>query len=768
MTTATSYSDKNRGSYLRRHTLRTNMAFSIVSAIFMILIMPVVYFTAILPDLIWQLERGRIDNIIRQFEDGVFMAMGVGIGVQVFMMFMALVCALVTNAYMHSKSQTDFYHSLPVSRKSLLTTNMFSGCAALLIPVYAMAVIMMLIQIIGFGSLGVFGAYYVISTIRDLLGITMGVVMVFAFCTLINVNVGTAFDTFAVSMALGFAPLIIYFTIAGYFDSNMLGADMIVSEYATLISPFSYPLFRIAYMESVRAFWSEILFFIGGFAICAVLYLLCLFFYGRRKSEIAEQKQSGGVLKTAVKCIGAFFGGAIFCLIFMGNTGSALGTIFYTMLGAVMTGVVAELIMSRGARYLLKNAKWILGTGALTCLIFISIQYDWYGFETFVPNPNHVRSVSVSYGGRFNPNRGSWVNMHVNYTDDEIINIVTNSHTMALHEFALMSNSRSGEWRPVRITYTMNSGRRISRLYNNFPSDAFLHLAALEANEQFIRSTSPLFREWVDSAAHQYTRVSYRGMLNTGELWLDLTPQQIADLIEDLRTDSLGETLPELINPSAPALGWIDLEIINNQRSVAQAETISVMLTHEFTHTLNLLNALGYARFLELDDLIYDSMYLLIYHTFTSGGGAGITWPGNHTNSGREFRGPITSRWGITVIDEYNILTESKHGAAISVAPHLTTHLSANARDRRIDSSNDIWEGKIFYLLYTDEHENIIGSRFIRRENLPDELLQIVEALEENTRREEEQWHMSAGIPPTPAMPAAIQETHVEAIRVQH
>jgi hypothetical protein len=472
--------------------------------------------------------------------------------------------------------------------------------------------------------------------------------------------------------------------------------------------------------------WEPLLYYIGGFAICIGLYLLSVFFYGRRKSEIAEQQHITGGLKTAVKCLSAYTGGAVFCLIFTPISGFVGSLIFYTMMGAVIAGLLAEIILSRGVRFILKNAKWILGAGAVTCLIFISIRYDWIGYARFVPSPHQVQSVSVSYAGRFQNNRsGRFSDMPV-FTDPEIINIVVNSHQIIVDNRPrrdIASWSRS-TWntQSLRVEYTMRSGRTVVRVYQSIPHESLLELANLEAKDEFILATHPLRQEGVAEARANIV-ITSQNSLQSESRDLILDDQSRDQLFEALLADALGETLAEITDPSAPAPGRMTITLFDppdlsapmfdsaapfgsasSVRSTPRRfDNANILITHEYTRTLNLLHAWGYT----FPAVQYDSLYLQIY-------------PRHHRNNNTGLQTMESRNWGS--IDRFIPNRTDIRDNVIPIDERLHAHIRQSAQDRRLLYPGDIDDGRVFHLLYVYEGE-ITGARFVHRDRLPAELL---------------------------------------------
>ncbi|MCL2069105.1 MAG: hypothetical protein FWH00_04320, partial [Oscillospiraceae bacterium] len=440
-----------------------------------------------------------------------------------------------------------------------------------------------------------------------------------------------------------------------------------------------------------------------------------------------------GVLKTVRKCIGAYLGGALFCLMFASSysTVSVASQIFYTMLGAVMFGVVAELIMSRGARMILKNSVWILGTGAVTCLIFLGIRFDLMGYADYVPRADQVRSVSINYQDRFQ-STGRGPRFDDNLTDPGIIATVVNSHRLAvenkpkpvIRERTGMSGSVSieNEYRPyyhIRITYTLNSGRKVTRAYNDYAPAAALELLNLETNAQFIATRSPLFNpayNWNNATIHLWDSLQ----IDSTALMIDYVKRD--QLLEALRADILGETLAEIKDPSAPAHGMLQI------RNRLSGDATDILITHEYTRTMALLGAWGYSDFLSSVHSKYDTMYLMLY---TSGWADesriqtfNASWLRGNINNNLGYNGEI--RTDTQILDG----DFARHTQAIRITDtSLYSTLHGQAQERLLMNQYRGGEYSPVYHLVYAQGEQIVGGRFMHPGRLPPQLREIADAV---------------------------------------
>jgi hypothetical protein len=375
---------------------------------------------------------------------------------------------------------------------------------------------------------------------------------------------------------------------------------------------------------------------------------------------------------------------------------------------------------------ILKNIGWILGTGGVACILFMAVQLDWMNYAGYLPELDQIASVSTSYTGRFE-GQGVWFGVETAYTDPESIGILYESHKLAVENRPADGTNYSGTYNyddytsnsRMDITYTLKSGRKVERRYHQYYTPALLQLSALDAQEDFIRQNSALFRleETGRERFTLYDSFRYQGSA------LSLSAGQQKQLMFALRADQLAETLGELQNPTAPAYGYLEIEYDTTRDIVdyvaaeyrdtfARHETVRVLLSHEFTNTVALLEEWGYAGQLGKERESYDKVSLWFHPDTYNGIGSGVqTIDINVMESyiGRSLPAPA---------DAYQF----EGGLLLPVEDtKLYDSLYSLAQDRVLMAERDIWRSELLYIVF--EKNNIVtGIKFIWKDRLPQEL----------------------------------------------
>lgn len=617
MTTTKSYSNSDRFGSAYIAALKGQLPFAIVSGIIFLILFVVVFFISTAD--IYEPETAA-EFFNYYFTQGIYAGVEQSIVSLIVLAVLALTSTLVGLSYLHSKKTVDLYHSLPISRPKLLGANLLATLTAVLGPYLAMYLLTMTIQLITCARYGCFGTDYFLFILFDIMAAIVYIVVITAFTAFITVNVGTVFDAFAATMALGFAPPLIYM-LGGYiWQSLVYGAYFEPSENLLCLSPFMF-IYKIWLLIADRTYSTAnyggiiiercgpiMTVLLLGLLAAALLLVAAIVCYRRRKSEIAEQTQPRGVLQIIVKLAAAFIGGSVFFVIFDNGDmaeGLTAGLVFFTLVGAVSIGLIAEIILSRGIRWILRNLKWVLGAGVVYCLLMIGINADMFGYASRVPSLDSIESAQVNYTGRFAESDGH-PQMYDNYgsplTDAESIAIVRETHNIAVNnrppkDFRYNYSPDFG-YNSISIKYKLKNGTTMSRTYGRPYVGANDKLVELESENDFIRAKSMLF--WAEQNP-QLTKV------NTVELYSSFGRKggQHANVLDNpelllnaIKADMLDQSLDDIINPQNPALGFIRVNFTQldprEYRSFSYSGPLyaTVTVTREYKRTLEVLRQL--------------------------------------------------------------------------------------------------------------------------------------------------------------------------------
>lgn len=575
MTTTKSYSSRSFfGTAMRRH-----FAFMMCSSILMLIII-------VLPHILvppTYFERTNLGAFSGRFASGVFLGGAVNLGFAiVVLMMISLACALLSAQHMHNMRMSDLFHSLPIRREKVMLANLGAAMVATLGPMVVLTILTMLGILVEFGGLGLLGGWFFATVLADIFTISVAVFVIYAFTMFIAVQVGTSFDTFALTLVLGFLPPSVYGISWALWEASIFGAypTAEIALWALRISPFLFFGERLLAVGPAR--WSVdewplsaslggmvplvVWMFIGVFIFAGAVWL-----YRSRKSELAGSIQPQGHLQMIAKLFAGFLGGALFTATTWEH--GALAQVVAIILATPVIGMLAELILSRGFRGAVRNLKWLAASGGVYALLFVTILvFDITGAAVRVPQMDSVQSVSINFRGRFASEsillRDSLEELLL--TEPESMAIVLAAHQHIVDEF--IANGRvDGPWRgfgqTIQIQYNLSGGRTLARRYHifrnsdNLSPEALGILSALDMQPDFIANNHPLFlMERFDGWVQVFA-----GMHTLDGTFVDFTdlsnPRSgIEPLLEALRADMLAETPEEIADLVHPVVAYIQLD----------------------------------------------------------------------------------------------------------------------------------------------------------------------------------------------------------------
>ncbi|WP_285825088.1 DUF6449 domain-containing protein [Schaedlerella arabinosiphila] len=377
-------------------------------------------------------------------------------------------CAVTGFSYLHSREQTDFYHSLPLSRRQLFFISYLGGLLIFLVPYLAASLLAVLAGFAhGFFTLPVLGRCFL-----SVLGGTLAFLMVYHLMILAMMLTGKV-----VTGILAAASLFFYGSVIGvlaadlptyFFSTYHTGAGRFWEKLYDFLSPL--PLFgqilgntayynvteddRYRYISTfsyylrslVRPANSHSLAVVLAAAavFLAVLLLLALFLYQKRPSEAAGNALSFPITAPFIKvlisvptalCIGILVGSMY--------SGSTKWIILMSILAVILLCGLIEFIYHMDVRRLFagkySSLASLLGVAGILCVL----QFDVFGYDTWLPEEDSLESMSLDisqmYGYFSYPDTVSRSTDHPQYPD------LLNGEICQIQEFApIYELARSG------------------------------------------------------------------------------------------------------------------------------------------------------------------------------------------------------------------------------------------------------------------------------------------------------------------------------------
>lgn len=401
------------------------------------------------------------DTFANGIMDGLVMAFSaVNIGY-------AGICALCLFGDLFNTKMCYSIHALPQRREVLLLSNLLAGLLFSLVPnLLASLYLMIALENYWFLSL-----YW-------LLAVTLQFIFFFGIGIFSVMLTGNRWGAMVVYGLLNFLSLLAYLTVQTLYIPWLEGVVLCYNGFS-LLSPcvhlftldyFAYTTERIpsyGYMGSpgTRTFYH----FAGlgdGWVYLACLGLVGLaamgisvLLYRRRHLESAGDfaafpriKQVMSVVMTL--CVTAVF--AMIAWLFDEET-----SYFWTLIGLAAGHFFGLMLLERQVKVFRKNT--VITFAVLAVLVFLSFsaaKNDWLGITRYVPDADRVKSVTISNYNTSNYYHSSSA-IDITLTDAaDVEKIIT------AHEDILAQNDTPGLTHTVTITYTLKSGRVVTRYYH--------------------------------------------------------------------------------------------------------------------------------------------------------------------------------------------------------------------------------------------------------------------------------------------------------------
>lgn len=323
-----------------------------------------------------------------------------GNGFMVFLLLTAAVIAGVTGfSYLHNKKKVDFYHSIPIRRELLFAVQYADG---ILIPAAAY-----LSGCILFAAVA--RAYGVpVSEYLAAMAVSLGMNLLYYSLAYGIVTVAMMMTGNMVIGVLGIAVLFGFFPLA----AGLSGAFADVF-FVTSLDSFPY-LWAVRNLSPAGAYiWSavqageaegiqigEVL--KASFSLLAVT-AVSLELYRLRPSEAAGKAMAFSKSKAPVRILLVLLGGMAGGLFFWTLQSQVKWGLFGTAAGVILVHCVIEIIYHFDFKKLFSHKIQMVLCLAAGMMFFCSFRYDWYGYDSYVPEKEEIVSVSadISMDHRF-------------------------------------------------------------------------------------------------------------------------------------------------------------------------------------------------------------------------------------------------------------------------------------------------------------------------------------------------------------------------------
>ncbi|MBR5268452.1 MAG: hypothetical protein IKU20_09710 [Lachnospiraceae bacterium] len=406
----------------------------------------------------------------------------------------SIVMALTGFMYLHSKKQTDFYHSIPIKRELIFMVKYVNGVAI----IFSMYLLNLLLTI-GILLMNQIDAATVFTTSMITFCVHIsGYLMNFGLMVIAVMLTGNFFISILGGMILfAYVPSVIALVqgLMYLFFNTINLRDVRMEMMMVHGSPISYYIETVingAGMEYEK--YGQLMGTVGiMFVVGLLMALASLLLYKKRPSEASGKALSFPITKAPSKILLVVPITIATSILFWNIYYSLPWTVFGFVMGLVVTHALVEIIYHFEFAKLFANLHHMGLCAGLALAVILVFRYDLLGYDRYKPTEKEFEYASVyAENLRDNPDYGlpyyyesngvshqSWRYMsmdqyvvdHMKYTDYEVVSKLSDAgiRESEMKKEALYNNVdmqySNGYWTQLEVGYHLKNGRTVYRNY---------------------------------------------------------------------------------------------------------------------------------------------------------------------------------------------------------------------------------------------------------------------------------------------------------------
>ena len=335
-----------------------------------------------------------------------------------FMLCFSVVMASSGFSYLQSIKQTDFYHSLPISRTLLFSVVNVNSILITGISYLLMALLSAAITQIYSGYSGCFSAAmagYIMHMAYFLLLYATMTVSVMLTGHLLVCLLGFSVLTFWGPAVITLSQWLHATWLNSYYDNSSLLLPAIQRS-----SPFLWTLDMTDTPAESRA--------AVALAAAVILLLLALLLYKRRKSESAGHAMAFHMTEAPIRCLIVIPAGIFGAMVAVTALRSDLFALFGLLCGAIITHCLIEIIYHFDFKRLFSHKLQLLFCTLASLAIIAVFRFDLMGYDSYLPKEDQVESVGV-LSQTLEPNLYQYQNeIQLNGSGNDLYPVVVRNH----------------------------------------------------------------------------------------------------------------------------------------------------------------------------------------------------------------------------------------------------------------------------------------------------------------------------------------------------
>ncbi len=554
----------------------------------------------------------RIANYISEFTaPNIWLAVVTCIG--------AVICGVSGFAYLHSKKQMDFYHSLPVKREQLFAVRFVNGLLIYAIPyLISILYVYLICTVFGVMSTRIFtdalvGFFwnlmgYIILYLSTIIAMILTGKMVIAFFGIVVLN--------AYAPAIyGLALLLQESFFVTIHTRSMDWEDVIFNT--KWLSPFSFYIDMIAGVyDETTSIPLELLSFV---VMAVVLGVMALWLYKKRPSEKADIAMSFKISEPIIRIliaipVGIVAGLLLFAVQYdLDENLAIVWLVLGSILGAFIAHGIIESLYQGDVKKCLSHKVQMGATIVVAIITPLLFYYDVFGYDSYIPKKEEIAHMAVAssdlrFGGSYFDEEGGWVsaeefalkemqvtNFDAMYELAEFLSKEISEHRtgnfFGYNRYYGNLNTELVSYSEYVIQYTLKDGSKVTREYY-YNIYAILDLIErIYAEEEFRTAIHPLF--CLEKTNLELKAISCYSQ-NSPTTHTITAKQNIEALLATYRKELLALTFKEL--QETVAIGAMDIEyVIYYDDGLVRTENGETFLIYpSMKETIALIKSNGY------------------------------------------------------------------------------------------------------------------------------------------------------------------------------
>ncbi len=456
---------------------------------------------------------------------------------QLLAMLGCLAIGIFIYRYLFSRRMVDLYHSVPISRSRLFLTKYLHGFLIWFLPFVVNAG-----SVLAFYLFRSAGEPYFLECLGTLMKVILLLLLCFfifyhLFLTAVYLS-GNVLNLFANMAIIGCCVIGIVmaiFACAGnYFDTFCYEPSALLGDILYSLSPLTAPFAIYGYLTSDGLKYHVPLIIISVIICLGLLdvsWILCM----KRPSELAERGTDSKRYITLSRIAATLLvgiAGALFFASISSNDQQLGWGIFGALLCSIVTFGALNSIYKTTIKAFFKHWMQLILTTAVSILIVVAFQLDWFGYDAYLPKKEDVAGMAI-YSYQFTD--GSTFTDIIVSSDGPTLSTTSRNNTSQVPQTQLLTDNdicydlletfvndtyvgdRDGGYTNFYAKIKLKSGRVYERRYRIY-DDLYEKLKPFVESEDYIAANYKY-----STGAFGYPRNLTLELMNTS---IDIDPQK--------------------------------------------------------------------------------------------------------------------------------------------------------------------------------------------------------------------------------------------------